>query len=492
MSKRGHSSVAAFVFDSIDHLAAKNIKESQLAGVGGNPLSPAAISRLITAMDGLADALGHDERTLFTADTPLTESFAAGVRDFFTDLNRTANPLNMGAEHKKRVKDPAYQAVLAAFCDGADAFLNAAGVPLERNGTHLPISDATKDVILLKRGADGALNRVEAIDTSRKAVVCFGGTANVKGNDKISAGLLQLAEETLGGKDACVDGNVDLYCAVYPVAHRTRFFRDTHAYNADPQRFATDGAKQFCNDYLAPSLHDDKGALLPMPELKKAFAKFNFFAYSYGTVFAQEIRNSLRDHLKENGLDNAAVKSLLANTYCMSLGPLARLDVEKPEGHFSGVHIISETDLSIRNKSANIEFLSSGRKMIPLRENEVVIKAAAPAQGYIQDDGFADEKKAQPKEVQAEKLSSNPSGHSATFYAKPVVDGEVVHNPRYVGFSLADALGLDSAYRNLGEPSLPPRQPDTAFKSSEDGRISPYAAAVLNETAQKAQQSQQR
>lgn len=486
MSNRGHSSIAAYVFDSIDHFAVKNTKETQLVG-GVEPLGRPALSALVSAVNGLADALGHAERTSLAADTPLTQGFAIALRDFITDLNRTANPLNMGAEHRKRVKDPAYHAMMADFYDGVDAFLNASGIPVERKGERLAVTPKDEAVVLFKRGSEGLLEQVNAIDHGRKAVVCFGGTANVKGNNAVSQGLLQLAEETLGGAAACAEGNVDLYCAVYPVAHRSRFFRDTHAYNADPQRFSTAGAKQFCQDFFVPSLQDEKGALLPMPELKKAFSRFNFFAYSYGTVFAQEMRNALRDHLKVNGVEQADMKSLLANTYCMSLGPLARLDVEKPEGHFSGVHIISETDLSIRNKSANIEFLSTGRKMIPLRENEVVIKAAAPSQGYIQDDGFADEKKAKAPELQAEKMSHNPSGHSATFYAKPVVDGEVVHNPRYVGFSLADALGLESAYRNLGEPSLPPRQPDAIFKSSEGGRISPYSAAVLNETAHKAQ-----
>lgn len=512
MDTPSRSGIAAYLFSTLSELAESSAHspQDQQKSVAGtpSPLPADALSSLTRTVNDFAARLGHKER--FSFDKPVYPAFTHALRDFFTDLNRSPNPMNSGTEHRNRVKDEAYHDALAALYEGVSGFMEAVDTPVERGLERFALDkDKPKEQqqpLLMKRvlrtDAQGItrpeLEEVDHIDLDCKPVICLGGTANFRGNTKVTSGLMQLAEDTLGGKAACEQENVELYCVIYPVAHRTDFFRYTHAYNADPHHYHTPQAQMFCDKVLAPLLKSEDGSLLPLRDLKKACAKFNFFAYSYGTVFAQEIRNCLRDLFVAGGVGNEDIRDLLANAFCMSLGPLGRLDVDKPEGHFSGVHILSETDLSLMNKSANLELLTAGKRMIPLRDNEVIIRATPPAQGVIQPEGFdEDTAQMQPDAIAASpsetppsspdqeppKISKNPSGHSASFYARPVVDGDIVHNPRYIGFSLPEALGMDSAYRNLDERFLPPRKPPESFSYTAEGRISIYAAAVMQEAA---------
>lgn len=504
MDTPSRSGIAAYLFSLLSDLAESASYNTPGVEAGSPSLSPAALNSLAQCINTFANDLGHQEHFAFSSGQRLSHDFAVGLRDFFTDLNRSPNPMNSGTEHRSRIKDPAYHTALAKLYTGISQFFDTVDTPVERGLEQFALDKrtpkATQEPTLMKRvleqDAQGVwhtrLEEVDHIDLSGKPVLCLGGTANFKGNMKVSTGLVQLAEDTLGGREACDQEKVELYCVIYPVAHRTDFFGHTHGYNADPHHYHTPQAKIFCDKMLTPLLKGEDGKLLPLRDLKKVCAKFNFFAYSYGTVFAQEIRNCLRDVFVDGGIANEDIRDLMANAFCMSLGPLGRLDVDKPEGHFSGVHILSETDLSLMNKSANLELLTAGKRMMPLRENEIIIRATPPAQGVVQPETFDKASSADAQEAMAAspdegkeppKISKNPSGHSATFYARPVIDGDIVHNPRYIGFSLPDALNMDSAYRNLDERFLPPRRPPDDFCNTSEGRISMYAAAVMQETS---------
>lgn len=489
-----HSSpIAEYLFTTFTHFV-----EHDACHPADRPVTANSARKLEQAVNELAQFLAHGDTFRLPENGGLTTRFAENLRDFVNQLNRSPNPLNMGGEHKRLIGTPEYCRAMAAFYDSINTFLNESGIAVERHSGEplLLASEGTPPVLLkrmVSRDSTGE-RRVELLpvgemDFSRKAVLCLGGTSNLQGNGKISAGLMQLAEDTLGGEAACRDEQVDLYCIAYPTMHRAKFFRDTYAYNADPEHFVSPEAQLVFDSFMKPGLQDGEGRLLPARGLKKQAAKFNFFAYSQGTVFVQELRNAMAAFLLDHNVPPGEVRSILANAYSMNLGNLARLDADKAAGHFSALHILSETDLSVMNKSANLELVKGGAsRMIPLRENEIVIRAHPPAQGVVLPQ--YNEEKPEKSQVDGLGYSSNPSGHGVSYYALPVAgaDGSV-HNPRYVGFSLPDALQMHSAFRHLDPTLLPPRPPAIPFVQTEGGRISSYSSAVIHETAHKLDKS---
>lgn len=486
------SRMSAYLFSQINIFA-----ELSTVDTTNDTISTELLKDLENAINRLALKLGHKDEFHFDENILLSKNFSEKVRDFFTDLNRQKNSWNSGPEVTAGTKDFTFHQALAEFYDEISNFLNHNNTELQRGSVNSAASSAPGKPILLKRiiekneSGDNItrLVKVDRIDLKNKPVICFGGTASFHDNEKVVEGFLKLAEQTLGGEEACKKDNVELYCVTYPPYHRTTFFAKTHAYNANPENYSGEEAQDFCKNFVLPLLQDKNGKLLPIPRLKQVFAKFNFLAYSYGTVFAQEVRNCLYKSLKDGHLADPAIKEILSNCFALHLGPLCRLDINKSGGDFSNVYVLSDTDLSITNKSPNMSLMPSGKRMRPLGDNSVMIRASVPRQGVIMPETYANKEADSTQMASHTRISKNPSGHGTVFYAKPVIGDDIIHNPRYLGFSLPDALDMSAAYRNLDGRFLPPNLPEE-YKHL-DGRLKPYSLAVMNETSQEKWAAQQ-
>lgn len=376
-------------------------------------------------------------------------TFGEALVEFFNEINHYTNPMNeQGFPCNEPEREQANMALSKLYYSVSE-YLHATHVPITRKGVSFMPEVKPEPFIKMwrrrvERQEDGSfqshVEEVEGIDFSKKAVICVGGTASIHGHMPSINGLMKVAEGKLGGPEIHEEG-VELYCVSYPAAHRPSFFAETHHYNADPEYYYSETARQFADTLLMPAI--DKVAHPNLAQLKEVFSKVNLFAYSYGTVFVQEVRNYLSETLLEKGYDAREVKDVFAEAYAMNIGPTCRLDVVKTTGNFSSVYVLSPGDLNVRSKTHNHVFLNamatSGKRMKPLSENELLIYSEAPETGSFIDYGVGNATPAKGSGFQASR--DNPSRHDLKFYTEPSANEEGRHDPRFVGYHMSEAVG---------------------------------------------------
>lgn len=453
---------------------AQFIRESLLSLIGDHAdqgaLSDENLQRLLKETNAFLEDNAVDPIELPDV-LAVNPAFGEALVKFFNEINHYSNPLNeRGFPSDANARDAANLAFSRLY-QGVSDYLHNTHVPIRRKGIELePETTAEPTIKLWRRHvtqqADGSytshVEEVDRIDTSLKSVICVGGTASIHGHLPSINGLMKVAETKLGGPEIHDEG-VALYCVSYPKAHRPSFFADTHHYNADPEHYYSDSAKAFANSLVMPAID-----ALPEPNpelLKEAFANINLFAYSYGTVFVQEVRNYLSQQLLERGYKAADIRDIFAEVYAMNIGPTCRLDAVKETGNFSSVYVLSPHDLNVRSRTHNHVFLNalttSGKRMKPLSENELLIYSDAPLEAsFIDYDN--PEPETPPTPPTSQDMRQNPSRHDLKFYVEATLQGNgEAHIPRYLSYLLSEAVGTKGAYKELDERFLPACHPVT-------------------------------
>lgn len=400
------------------------------------------------------------------ASVSVKPSFGHALVEFFNEINHYPNPMNDPAFMAEKSREQRANLSLGQLYYTVSEYLHALHVPIDRKGVQvIPDEKPEQDIKLWRRvvepKSDGSyashIEEVSAIDPSKKAVICVGGTASIHGHVPSINGLMKIAEKKLGGPEIYNEG-LELYCVSYPAAHRPSFFADTHHYNANPEFYYSKPAQQFADRLIIPGI--DSARHPDVEHLKEVFSRLNIFAYSYGTVFVQEVRNYLSEQLLARGYEKDQVAEVFAEAYAMNIGPTCRLDVRKETGNFSSVYVLSPNDLNVRSKTHNHVLVNAlataNRRMKPLSENELLIYSDAPLEGEFITP--YDEKKATHSASGGGQLChQNPSYHGVSFYTESTVtpSGEA-HVPRYLSYHMSSAVGTSGAYKELDERFIPP------------------------------------
>lgn len=339
-------------------------------------------------------------------DTPaVAPGFAEALLERMNTLTHQLNPFTSNHHLPSVLTDSKAHHWLAGFYEHISDYLLATHTPINRKNVSIqPDSASTASAIQIwkytkEETAEGSryhMEPVDAIDFSRKTVLCFGGTAAIHGHEQALGGLIRIAEEKLGDTAIHEEG-MELYGISYPTFHRPYFFADTHRYNSDPESYYNATARDCIHKLVFPLLeeiaHPDE------TRLKQLFGQLNFFAYSYGTIFVQQLRNCLEDLLKGLGYDSRTIEHCFAEAYAMHIGATCRLDITREAGNFSSVYIVSPEDLSVASKTSTLPLIRymeiKGQKVHALSNNELLILSGSSRNSLLLSDPEHKKKMAQ-------------------------------------------------------------------------------------------------
>lgn len=143
-------------------------------------------------------------------------------------------------------------------------------------------------------------------------------------------------------------------CEIHTVSYNGRRSNLSHFfnYNSKPKTYASVEAREFVNDYLMKHIARDvkigpkgrviSGTAKPKKDIERAFQNLTFMAYSYGTVFSQEVYNASRDAMKKVGINERDSKYLLSRIHLVSVGCVSRPIKEK--NRFTSICLVASND----------------------------------------------------------------------------------------------------------------------------------------------------
>lgn len=381
------------------------------------------------------------------APIALSDTQIEAFRVFIYDYSETLNPFSQAIESPEIDADW-YYTQMQELSETADRFFTEKHIPMLSKGHAYPVGATGDDgprlwKRSLSRLEDGSIqaeySQVNTLDTSRPFLIGLSGTNQFHANQPLMRGFLKLMGKTIGSDEECIEKSMDCYLVSLPDAHRTRYQADHFALNAAPESHVGNVAQQLVDTILLPSLDITPNS---SPEhMAEQLHHLNFFAYSYGSALAKEVRNGIRNRLSEMGFDAAEVKHGLAQAYALNIGPAVPLTPSE-KGDFSSVYVASPNDVPIRSKVNMREYFAEPRDAIPLGENALFIRSQSPRQSLLVSD------------TEGSRASSNHTGHGIRSYSQR---SAVIHDPTYVSSFLRYALqgkegGLDA--RTADAPAM--------------------------------------
>ena len=437
----------------------------------------ARINKLLESMGGTPLKLDN-----ISSEAPLR------LQRALRQMTLEKNPITQAVEHSDLDKTAFYAAIrdlnlaVTDYCDASGISISFDGTQTERDT--LPEDNERPHLYkrTLHRGTHGqwesTIEEVDRIDFSEKCVIGMGGYSQNHMNEHVTRGFLRHVGRVMGGDAYCGEQNLSTYILTYPVAHRTHYQADTFAYNADPNHYVNPTIRHFCDNILMPSLGVTEG--LSDDALKSELEKVNLFAFSYGTVCAKQLANAMAEQLRELGYEQKTIQDAISHTYCMNIGPTARIDIEKPYGDFSSVYVASPHDLASRSKSDLRPYLENEAVSTPVREHELFIRSNAPKQGFmdIPDEPLTIDDKGIPHG----KFVKDPRTHDVRTYTLPHAV-MTVHDPHYVQaflrYGVHDKQGAIDAHENrFNLPDKGTKEPTGKFVAAALARAAESASHV--------------
>ena len=226
----------------------------------------------------------------------------------------------------------------------------------------------------------------DTIKINSPSVVFLTGFSTVDSQGGYIAGAIKRIEGLLG-KTPDIYNHVDLYAW----SHRNlNTIFNLASYNSMPNYYSSGAAKKLAKNIIMPLVAkniklDKKGRIeeatpLPLDEARKNLNNLTLFAYSIGTVLAQESYNAASKMMQKIGYSKKDTKELLHEVVLLSMGTMSR--PTKETDRFKTVFIIAPNDRVAMRKyqiwpSLKERFLRKAKKLtiIPLSKNCVHVAA---------------------------------------------------------------------------------------------------------------------
>lgn len=423
---------------------------------------------LYNAINHFLHACGETPLDPVALNDEQIESFRA----FMYDYSETLNPFSQAIE-SPAITPEWYYTQMQALTEAVDTFLAEKNVHMVSKGHAYPVGMTGDEGAQLWRrrllkdalgNVTASYEKVDRIDTTRPFIIGLSGTNLFHANTPLMRGFTKLMALAVGGDDYCANKQLDCYVVTLPDAHRTRYQADNFATNLAPTTHISQPAQSLVDDIIIPSLGITNQTA--PAELDNKLHSLNFFAYSYGTAMAKQIRNALHNRLSELGFEAQDIKHALSQAYALNFGPTVRME-PADMGDFSSVYVAATQDFPVRSKTNMRDYMGDARDAIPLGDNALFIRSHSPRQST----NLAED---------AHRHSSNDSGHGIRSYA---TKSAVIHNPTYVGSFLRYALEGKQGALDTHTQDAPARQiGDKTGAASIPGK---YVIAALRQSAEK-------
>ncbi len=261
------------------------------------------------------------------------------------------------------------------------------------------------------------------------------------------------------------------------------------AYEAFPGKRASENGYDLSRGVIMPLVTKDfkmdaqgnvTGTPLPLDEAKKNLRNVTFFAYSAGTITAQECFNASVKMMKEVGYSDKDVREALHEVALISVGVMSRPGAEK--NRFTTLYLEATNDriVSMKNRMwtplrSLFDWFAKKLKIRTLSPNSAII--TGPVKKQDKETRMQDGKPVQ-KEIKGmlPKWFPFKSNHELPRYVTE--DEGVSPFARIVQFSLANAVARDKLLSPLD--LLPP--PDGTLQAEADAYRAKIAKAVIKPT----------
>jgi hypothetical protein len=220
--------------------------------------------------------------------------------------------------------------------------------------------------------ADAARSFRDALRENRPAVVFFPGVQTVEGGVIHGAPVIDslnykshLLERHLGGGGIYGTGLKFFAVAYSPQAtrwaggswiqHRYGRAGDARTFLEHPNDYFSGDANAWTEQFLLPSLKDDEGQWLALPEMQKRLSHVTFFGDSYGSIFAEQIANCLKQKLGKAGFAPKDISSLLRSIVLVAASNIPQRTSDAgghQVGHYTGIYLEGNNDHFIQGSRA--------------------------------------------------------------------------------------------------------------------------------------------
>lgn len=260
-------------------------------------------------------------------------------------------------------------------------------------------------------------------------------------------------------------------CEIHTVCYKSRRSNLCHFfnYNSRPNTYASQEARQFVYDYMLPHFadncqFDEKGQFVsgdkkPLRDVEKAFKNLTFMAYSYGTVFSQEVYNAAKKTMEAAGFEKSDSRYLLSRIHLVSMGCVSR--PLREQNRYTSICLVATNDFvsslkryvwpSLKEAFATV---ANKLKISDLSRRNLYI--AAPVKRRISevitlDDGRKIEKRVP---LLFPKWSPIASHHELHHYTTDQDDSNQF--AKIVRFALVNCLRRDKALKGIEMIAPPP------------------------------------
>lgn len=188
-----------------------------------------------------------------------------------------------------------------------------------------------------------------AVTLSRPTVIFLTGVFTTSDQPQYVAGAIKHLNEMLDSFGQENSSKTDVLAWSYK-SHKTNM-RNVFMYNAMPEKYYSRQARQFVYDHLLPHLaseysFDKKGRLTATPrkvaDVAASFQNLTFLAYSYGSVFSQEVYHALHKTMGEVGFNEKDSQFLISRIHQISLGAVSR--PMKEGNRYTSVCLVASND----------------------------------------------------------------------------------------------------------------------------------------------------
>ena len=195
------------------------------------------------------------------------------------------------------------------------------------------------------------LQEIEAggVKLDRPTVIFLTGVFTTADHPQYVSGAISHLNEMLDSFGQDNSSHTDVMAWSYK-SHKNNI-KNVFAYNAMPEKYYSKQSRQFVYDFLLPHIaseysFDKKGQLTGKPrknaEVVAAFQNLTFLAYSYGSVFSQEVYHALSKTMNELGYSEKNTKFLISRIHQVSLGAVSR--PMKEDGRYTSICLVATND----------------------------------------------------------------------------------------------------------------------------------------------------
>ncbi len=188
------------------------------------------------------------------------------------------------------------------------------------------------------------------VTLERPTVLFLTGVSTTMSQPQYVAGAISHVHDMIDTGGANKSADTDVYAWSYKSKRSN--FKSVFMYNALPDTYFSNHGRQFVYDFLLPHFaenieFDKKGRLksadpIDVKEVAEKFRNLTLLAYSYGSVFSQEVYNAAYAVMQDIGYSEKNARFMLSRIHQVSLGAVSRPIKEKDR--FTSICLVATND----------------------------------------------------------------------------------------------------------------------------------------------------